>query len=256
MSCQRCKDALGEEHYLQPVAKGTRRVCVACYDRLVAPPRFTTRQALLRTFAFSAAAALVCGFLAALPIALFTWNSAIVWIFLGSAMGAAVVRASEDRGNWYYRVIGLGSTWCAIGLSWLFCLLIWMAIGPPKESPKDKGPISQTALVSMLKPGKSPTPGSSATPGALATPEAGQPAPPKNPPGAAEMAVVATLVSLLVIVAAPLLVAYASPVSVLIYLFALHTTWKSCARESRDLEKVAPSTEPEKTDWSRPDGEG
>ncbi|MBX3170924.1 MAG: hypothetical protein KF760_26185 [Candidatus Eremiobacteraeota bacterium] len=259
MNCQRCKGSLGEEHYLQPMAKGTpRMVCVACYDKLVAPPRFTTFQALLRTFAFSAVAALVCGFLAALPIALLTWNSAIVWIFLGGAMGAAVVRASEDRGNWYYRLIGLGSTWCAIGLSWLFCFAIWLAVGPPKESPKDKGPISKSALVSLLKPGKAPTPTPevSATPSVSATPGAGQPDQPEKPPSPTTMALVAVLFSLLVIVGAPLVVAYASPVSILIYLFALHTTWKSCARESRDLEKVAPLTESEKTDWSRPDGEG
>lgn len=254
MSCQRCKGALGEEHYLQPVARGTRCICLACHDRLLAPPRFTTRQALLRTLAFSALAALLCGFLAALPIALFTWNSAVVWIFLGSAMGAAVVRASEDRGNWYYRLIGLGSTWCAIGLSWLICLFIWMAIGPPKESPKNKGPISQTALVSLLKPGKSPTPTPEVS--ASATPEAGKPATPEHPASKPELAAVAILVSLLVIVAAPLFVAYASPVSVLIYLFALHTTWKSCARESRDLKRVEPATEAENTDGSCPDGEG
>ena len=259
MSCQRCKGSLGEEHYLQPLARGTSRlVCVSCHDKLMLPPRFTTGQALLRTLAFSAAAAVVCGFLAALPIALLTWNSAIIWVLLGAVMGRAVVRASEDRGDWYYRLIGLGSTWCAIGLSWLFCFCIWMAIGPPKDT-EEKGPISNTALVSMLKPGSSPTPAVSATPDAMPTPAASatpggdQPAEKSSP---AAMAAAVVFLSLLVIVAAPIMVAVASPISILIYLFALHTTWKSCARESRDLQRVGPATESEKTDWSRPDGEG
>lgn len=251
MSCQRCKGELGEIHYLQPVAKGSRPVCVACYDRLMAPPRFTTFQALLRTFAFSGAAALACGLLAALPIALLTWNLAIVWIFLSAFMGMAVVRASEDRGNWYYRLIGLASTWCAIGLSWLFCFAIWMVIGPPKESARDKGPVSQAALVSKFKPASSPTPAPVNTP----TPQRGQPTQPEKPAGPVATAFVALIFCLLVIVGAPIFVAFASPVSILIYGFALHTTWKSCARESRSLEKVAPPTESEKTDWSRPDGE-
>lgn len=255
MSCLRCKGGLGEEHYLQPVAKGNKRpICVACYDNLMAPRRFTTTQAVLRTFAFSGLAAVLCGFLAALPIALLTWNTAIVWIFLGAVMGRAVVRASDDRGDWYYRLIGLGSTWCAIGLSWLFCFVIWMWV-PPKET-DDKGPISNTALVSMLKPGTSPTPSVSATPSASATPGASPAVPTKDekPPNPAAVVLVVGLLSLLVIVGAPIFVAIASPISVLIYLYALHTTWKTSARESRDLEKVGSLTEPEKTDLSRPDG--
>ena len=253
MNCQRCKGALGQEHYLQPATKGTKRpICLTCYHTLTAPPRFSTGKAVLRTFAFSALAAVVCGFLAALPIAIFTVNSAIVWLVLGGVMGRAVVRASEDRGDWYYRLIGLASTWCAIGLSWLFCLMIWMAVGPPKDS-EDKGPISQTALVSMLKPGHSPTPTVSATPNATATPkpaEADKEEEPKNP---AVFAAVVVFLSVLIILGAPILVAIASPISILIYFFALHTAWKSSARESRELELVGPPTEPEKTDWSRPD---
>ena len=101
-NCQRCKGGLGEEHYLQPATKGTKRpICVTCYDRLMAPPRYGTGKAVLRTLALSALAAVVCGLLAALPIAIFTVNTAIVWLVLGGVMGRAVVRASEDRGDWY-----------------------------------------------------------------------------------------------------------------------------------------------------------
>jgi len=249
MSCQRCKGGLGEEHYLQPAVKGTKRpICLACYDRLMAPPRHSTGKAVLRTLAFGALAAIVCGFLAALPIALFTVNTAIVWLMLGGVMGRAVVRGSEDRGDWYFRVIGLASTWCAIGLSWLFCLMIWMAVGPPKDT-EDKGPISQTAIVSMLKPGATATP----TPQATATPKpAKEAAKEENPKNPAIFAAVVIFFSLLVILGAPIFVAFASPISVLIYFFALHTTWKSSARESRELERVGAPTDPEKTDWSRP----
>lgn len=172
-------------------------------------------------------------------------------------MGRAVVVGSEDRGDWYYRLIGLASTWCAIGLSWLFCFLIWTAVGPPKDH-KDKGPISQTALVSMLKPGPSAsaTPASSPTPAVSATPAPAAASEEKAPSSPAVMAAVILFLSLLVIVAGPILVAIASPISILIYLFALHTTWKTCARESRQLERVGPPIDPERTDWSRPDDAG
>lgn len=239
-ACQRCKGVLGESHYLQQQAKGPpRTVCVACHGRLMTPTRLKGWEAGLRCLFAGLAAALVCGLLACLPMAFLGWDFAIVWVFLGAAVGLAVKAGSEDRGNWYYRLIGVGSTWCAIGLSWLFCFLIWMVIGFPKDTEDKSGPVSKTALVSLFHPGQAspsptPTPAVSSTPQAAATPRPEKADVEKKP---SPLAIVLLLaLPVIVVLGAPILVMFASPISILIYLLALHTAWRTTARESRQLE--------------------
>jgi len=201
------------------------------------PTRLKGWEAGLRALFAGMAAAVVCGFLACLPVALLTWDFAIVWVFLGAAVGKAVKAGSEDRGNWYFRLISVGSTWCAIGLSWLFCFLIWMAIGFPKATEDNTGPVSKTALVSLFHPGQvspTPTPVDSPTPQTTATPRP-EKADPEKKSGPLAILVLLGL-PFIVVLGAPILVMFASPISILIYLFALHTAWRTSARESRQLE--------------------
>jgi hypothetical protein len=252
MNCDQCKSTLGEEHYTQPQPKGkVRTICSNCYQRLQQPPRLGTFQAFLRTLLFGGLAAMVCGFLAALPIVIINTDFAIVWIVLAVGIGMAVKAGSEDRGNWYYRLVALGSTWCAISLSWIFVLLIWSVVGFPDlkddGSGGNSGPASKTALVTGLlnKPGQAsptPTPAVSATPtpNASATPAPGQPATGEHKMPALGYLIIVLLV-VLVILGGPILIMMTSPISILIYGIALHTAWTSSARDSREYQKVGPA---------------
>ena len=248
-ACQRCKGVLGEGYYLQQQARApARSVCATCHGSLMTPTRLKGWEAGLRALFAGLAAAVVCGFLACLPMAFLTWDFAIVWVFLGAAVGVAVKSGSEDRGNWYYRLIAVASTWCAIGLSWLFCFLIWMVIGFPKETGDKSDPVSKTALVSLFQPGQatpSPTPAVSATPQVTPSPKTSA-AEPEEKPGPLAIAFLLAL-PVIVVLGAPALVMYASPVSILIYLLALHTAWRTTARETRQMEGPI-STSPRPTD--------
>lgn len=248
MNCDLCKSMLGEEHYTQPQPKGKlRTICSSCYQRLQEPPRLGGFQAFLRTLLFGGLAAVVCGFLASLPIVIINTDFAIVWIFLAVGIGMAVKAGSEDRGNWYYRLVALGSTWCAISLSWIFVLLIWSVVGFPdfKDDAGSSGPASKTALVTGLlnRPGQAsptPTPAVSATPvpSVSATPAPATPAGDGNitPLG---ILIIAVLV-VIVILGGPILIMMTSPISIVIYGFALYYAWNASARDSREYQKVSP----------------
>lgn len=245
LQCARCQSALGDSYYLQNQAA---RICSACQTQLTGPPRLRGWEAFLRTLFLGGLASLVCGLLAALPIVLFDRILALVWILLAALISSAVKSASESRGTTLYRLMAVGFTYCAIGLSILFTLIYFAVVGFPKEDEKGSpgGPafLSRVSLPTgqprpvAASPTAAPTPTVAQTPQASATPE---PLEGMNENSKAALGIVLICaIPFLVVGLAPVGMAYFSPVSGFIYLYALYLAWKSSARDALDLSGPHP----------------
>ena len=222
-ACHRCQSETGSVRY----AEGDSPLCSSCYDRLSAPPRLKTWEALLRTLVLGGLSGTLLALGAAVLIVLTGRDFALYWILVGGLMAKACNVGSERRSGRGFRMLAMGLLYCSIGTSWLFCFAYWALAGFPTE----KGATSKMPMAQMLQlPAATPTPAATSTPTVTPTPAA-TPAPTEAPSRkkAALGVVLLALLPSLVIVASPLLVMYTSPISILIYGLAMSQVWKGTA---------------------------
>ncbi len=260
-NCKRCSSALEGSYYL----RGTDEIlCTSCNTMLLAPPRLSGINAFFRACLASSVVVVITSVLTALITYATDMTFALVWIFVSMGIGFAIKRASEDRGTWPFRLLGMFATYCAIGISYtlLFaCITFWggdkgKAVGGPLT---DFIPTKQLLQASpspsgspQLSPSPVPSPKQAVSPSATPTPlqttgedTASKAADQSEVPQWFKQhpmigLIVATLflmgLAVAFVLVVPIVMMFQSPMEIVIDGIALYYAWKSTARESREIQ--------------------
>lgn len=259
-NCKRCSSGLQGSYYL----RGTDEIlCADCNTMLMAPPRLSGINAFFRACLASSVVVVISSVLTALITYATDMTFALVWIFVSLGIGIAIKKASEDRGTWPFRLLGMFATYCAIGVSYSLLFLfitLWggdkgKTVGGPLT---DFIPTKQLLQASpspsgspKLSPSPEPSPKKAAGPSAAPSPEPGEKDNASTAANQSELPpwfkqhpiiglILATLFLMLVAVAfvlvMPILMMFQSPMEIVIDGIALYYAWKSTARESREIQ--------------------
>lgn len=240
-ACHRCQSPLGSTVYHESGAP----LCGTCFERLSAPPRLKTWEALLRTVLAGGLAGTLLALGAAVLIIVTGRDFALYWMLVGGLLAKACNLGSERRVSRGFRLLALGLLYCSIGTSWLFCFGYWGLFGFPKEEGSTTSAGQNMPFAQMLKLPRStptPVPAASATPQIATTPLPDNSVAPE--PSPKEMGLGLLLLCLLpplVIVGSPILVMIASPISILIYGLAMMQVWKGTAAQVGELTGPHPA---------------
>lgn len=227
---------------------------------LLTPPRLSGINAFFRACLASSVVVVVSSVLTALITYATDMTFALVWIFVSLGIGIAIKKASEDRGTWPFRLLGMFATYCAIGISYtllFLCITMWgggkgKAVGGPLTDFIPTKHLLQASPSPSGSPQLSPSPKKADSPSATPSPrDASEKDTPSTAADQSELPqwvkqhpiiglILATLLLMFLavafILAVPILMMIQSPMEIVIDGIALYYAWKSTARESREIQ--------------------
>ncbi len=227
ISCSVCTAAIPELYY---EANG-KVLCPPCRDRIEAGFQQGSRLGrVIKAFVFGSIAAAIGAILYYAIMKITGWNIGIVAIVVGVLVGGAVKAGSGNRGGRFYQFLALFLTYSAI-----------VAMGVPELMNGFIQEFRRDAAAQKAGADLKPVPEPAEAPHPQPRPDAGKKdvpvdAPAVQPPPAQEkpisllgmLAAVAVVLAILLMAAyaTPVLVAVNSPISGLIFGFALWEAWK------------------------------
>jgi len=222
-TCAACKDPIQEVYF----EANSRIVCARCRDRIEASLQGGSRLArAFKAFVFGSIAAAVGACLYFGILRLTGYELGLVSVVVGFMVGGAVKSGSGNRGGWFYQLLALFLTYSSI--------VAMIALTGFVEAMQDPEPAAPMEAVQeegeAAKKAPKPTPERSEK---VLAKQAAEPKPAEDGEGALEprpslLAWTLLAVDILgFLYTIPVQIAVASPISGLIYSFALWEAWKS-----------------------------
>ncbi|MCY1018046.1 hypothetical protein [Pyxidicoccus sp. MSG2] len=230
--CKACERSITDTYF----EVNGHLLCPSCRDTVAASLTGGSKSGrFFRALAFGTGAA-AAGALVYFGVSAATgYNLGLIAVAVGWLVGTAVNKGSEGRGGTFYQLLAVGLTYLSI------CASLAPDVYEGMSAPDTE--VAATPTTAAQAPGATPEGAAAAPVPEAATGEAAAPAPEAaaagdtDGPAVEETSVaVRVIVSAIVSLAAPFIVGFNSPLSLLIYGFALWEAWR---RNTRAVLNIA-----------------